>query len=465
MASERLEGSGSMGDDWAPSPELLEERELLSGLLGGLSDLVAGAPVEEVAVVPDPGAEGPPAVVVPPAEVSASAVAAQAPTSVLASLAADSSAEALAASPAAPNVSVPVVAAVSSIGVPAGGESAPASSPGAPIAPAIVGTAERASNPALTAGSSHAPALTTEMPATLGHSTAPGAEAVDSLLAKVADASESHGDSTVVDSAKAPAVEPGTVVKGPTARHAADSKAADAHAAAEGEARVGADVAAARANGPAAAPEGHAVNAPAAGSVSAHGAGMAEGRVDGRVSTDREYEFSPADEEAAQPHMMAEVSSGERTAETVGPDMPTLEDNQPEEAEAPIERSLVQPDGDHTASDPSGVGAKHETTKALQGGEVRIVEPAEAEEELVSRISQLFDLVPNWPGVDLDALEGAARSQVEDGAQFGADLVDGVSTHDVSCWVTATASTAIGFGIARRELGLQIRDTADGGPA
>jgi hypothetical protein len=188
---------------------------------------------------------------------------------------------------------------------------------------------------------------------------------------------------------------------------------------------------------------------------------MAESRVDGGGSTDHEYEFSPTDEEAAQPHMMEEVSSGERTVETVEQDMPTLEDNQPEEAEAPIERSLVQSAGDHTASDPSWVGAEHETTKALQAGEVRIVEQAEAEEELVSRVSQLFDLVPNWPGVDLDALEDAARSQVEDGAQFGADFVDVVSTHDVLCWVTATAGTAVAFGIARRELGLQARDTAD----
>src|SRR5689334_13353999 len=98
MASGGPEGSGSMGDGWVPSPELLEERELLSGLLDGLADLAAGAPVEEAAVVPDPVAEEPPAVVVPPAGVSASAVAAQAPASAPASLAADSSAEA----PAAP---------------------------------------------------------------------------------------------------------------------------------------------------------------------------------------------------------------------------------------------------------------------------------------------------------------------------------------------------------------------------
>src|SRR5262245_62192176 len=69
MASGCPEGSGSMGDDWVPSAELLEERELLSGLLDGLSDMAAAAPFEEAAVVPDPGAEEPPAVVVPPVEV------------------------------------------------------------------------------------------------------------------------------------------------------------------------------------------------------------------------------------------------------------------------------------------------------------------------------------------------------------------------------------------------------------
>ena len=86
------------------------------------------------------------------------------------------------------------------------------------------------------------------------------------------------------------------MVTGPTATHAAGSKAAEAHA------------------------------------VPAHGAGTAEGRVDGGASTDPEYEFSPTDEESVQPHMTAETSSGEHSAETVEPEMPTHEDNQPEVA-------------------------------------------------------------------------------------------------------------------------------------
>ena len=115
----------------------------------------------------------------------------------------------------------------------------------------------------------------------------------------------------------------------------------------------------------------------------------------------------------------------------------------------------MQSDGAQTASDPSWVVPSPRPPRALQAGEVGVVEQAEPKagakaHKLVSRVSQLFDLVPNWPGVDLDVLEDAARSQVEDGAQSGADLVDMVSTHDVSCWVTATAGTAIGFGIARR---------------
>lgn len=348
MASERPDSSGSMGDGWTPSPELLEDRELLSGVVDGLTDLAAAAPVEEAAVVPNPGAE-PPAVVAPPAEVSASAVAAQAPASALASHAAESAA--------------------------------------------------------------------------VEHATAPGAEAVDSLLAHVAVKSQSH-----------------------------------THAVSEGEARVSADVTAARATEPAPAPGTHAVNAPATGSVSAHDGGTAASWVGAENSTESELEFSPTDEDAAQPHMMADVSSGERAAETVVQDMPTLNDNQSEEAEAPIERSLIQSPEDHPASVPSLVSAEHETARDLQAGAVTIVEPAESKPELASRVSQLFDQVPNWPGVDLDALEDAARSRVADGA----DSVDVVSTHDASCWAATTAGTAVGLGIARRELGLQTRDTVDG---
>jgi hypothetical protein len=396
MASERPEGSGSMGDDWVPSTEMLEERELLSGLVDGISDLAAGPPVEEAAAGPDPVAEEPPAVV-------------------------------------------------------------------APLAAAMVGTAESAATPAPTAASSQAPALTNPMPIAAAHSTPPGAEAVDSLLARAAVESGSHADA-----ARAPAAEPGAAVNGPTATHAADSKAAAAHAAAEGEARLGADVAAARAADPASspAPRAHAVNAPNAESSSAHGAEMAESWVDGREGSYRELEFTPTDEEAAQPHMTAEVSSGEHTVETVEHEMPELEDNQSEVAEAPIERSLVQSASDQTAPAPSWVGAEQETTRVLQAGEAGIVEQAGAgvgaDDELVSRVSQLFDLVPNWPGVDLDALEDAARTQVEDGSQFGSDIVDVVSTRDVSSCVTAAAGAAVGIGIARRELGLQTRDAGDG---
>jgi hypothetical protein len=428
MASERPEGSGSMGDNWAPSPELLEERELLSGLLAGLSDLAAGAPVEEAAVGPDPGAEEPPAVVVPPPEMSASGVAAQAPASVLASHAADSSIKAWTTSSAAPGASVSVVATVSTIGAPAGSEATPASSTGA--------------------------------------ATAPGAEAIDSLLAKVAVENESHADSTAVNSARATAGEPGALVEGSTATHAADSRADQAHAAtAESEARVGADVAAARATGPASALKAHAVNAPAAGAISAHDAGMAESRVDGKVNTAPEFEVAPTAEEAAQPHILAEVSSGRRQEDAVEQEMPTFEDNQSEEAKAPIERSLLPSAGDHKASDTNWVDAEdaeHETSETLQAGAVRIVEQVESGEGLVSRVSQFFDGVPNWPGVDLDAFEDAARTQVKDSAQFGMDLDDMVSTQSVSILVTATIGTAVGFGIARRELGLQARNADDG---
>lgn len=423
MASERPEGSGSMGDGWTPSPELLEERELLSGLLDGLSELAAGAPVEEAAAGLDPGAEEPPAVIAPPAEVSA-------------------------------------IAAVSSPEAPAAAASS--SSSGVPMASAISSAAQSASTSAPTAASNPGPGLTNGMPAAVEHATAPGAEAVDSLLAKAAVESGSHAGSAAVES--------GAVVEGPTARHAVDAKAAEAHAAAGGQAQVSTDVAAARATGPEAGLGTQAVNAAAVGSVSAHDAGMAESWVDGRASTDSELEFSPADEEAAQPHMMTEAPSGERTEEAAQQEMPTLEDNQSEAAEPPIERSLVQSAGAHAASRPSWVGAEAETMSAVQPGEVRIAEQAtvkvgaRAGEELVSRVAQLFDHVPNWPGVDLDALEDAARSLVEEGAQSGADFVDVVSTHDVASWMTATAGTAVGFGIARRELGLQTRDTVDGPP-
>jgi hypothetical protein len=109
-----------------------------------------------------------------------------------------------------------------------------------------------------------------------------------------------------------------------------------------------------------------------------------------------------------------------------------------------------------------------ETPQARPAGEVTIVkregavaEPEARADELVSRVSQLFDLVPNWPGVDHDALEDAARSVVADGAPSGSDPPDAVSTQDVTTWATALAVTAVGFGIDRRDLGLQTRDTAD----
>jgi hypothetical protein len=352
-----------LGENWVPSPELLEERELLSGLVDGLSNLAAGAPGEEAAVVPDPGAEEPPAVVVPPAEVPVRAAAAQ--------------------------------------------------------APAIVST--------------QAPAPTAQSPASVGHATAPGTEAVDTLLAKLAVAGESHADSTA-----------GAVVQGPTASHAADAKAAEAHA----------------------------VPAPAAGAVSAHDTGTAGGRVDGGASTDLDLEVLPTDEESVQPHMTSETPSVEHSAETVEQDTAVPEDHRFEEGEAPTEagalteRSLLPSAGDHAEPNPSGVVAELGTPQVRPAGEVTIVKQAEPEaeakaDELVSRVSQLFDLVPNWPGVDHDALEDAARSVVADGAPSGSDLPDVVSTQDVTTWATALAGTAVGIGIARHELGLQNRDTAD----
>jgi hypothetical protein len=365
MASGCPEGSGSLGENWVPSPELLEERELLSGLVDGLSNLAAGAPGEEATVVPDPGAEGPPAVVVPPAEVPVRAAAAQ--------------------------------------------------------APAIVST--------------QAPAPTAQSPASVGHATAPGTEAVDTLLAKLAVAGESHADSTA-----------GAVVQGPTASHAADAKAAEAHA----------------------------VPAPAAGSVSAHDTGTAGGRVDGGASTDLDLELPPTDEESVQPPMTSETPSVEHSAGTVEQDTAVPEDHRFEEGEAsteagaPTERSLLPSAGDHAEPNPSGVVAELETPQVRPAGEVTIVkqagagaEPEARADELVSRVSQLFDLVPNWPGVDHDALEGAARSVVADGAPSGSDPPDAVSTQDVTTWATALAGTAVGFGIDRRDLGLQTRDTAD----
>ncbi len=363
MASGCPEGSGSLGENWVPSPELLEERELLSGLTGGLSDLAAGAPGGEAAVVPDPGAEEPPAVVVPPTEVPVRAAAAQ--------------------------------------------------------APAIVST--------------QAPAPTAQSPASMGHATAPGTEAVDTLLAKSAVAGESHADSTA-----------GAVVQGPTTSHAADAKAAEAHA----------------------------VAAPAAGAVSAHDTGTAGGRVDGRASTVHDLEVLPTDEESVRPHMTSETPSVEHSAKTVEQDTAVCEDHRFEEGKAPTgagaltDRSLLPSAGDHAEPNPSGVVAELGPPQVRPAGEVTIVKQAEAEaearaDELVSRVSQLFDLVPNWPGVDHDALEDAARSVVADGAPSGSDLPDVVSTQDVTNWATALAGTAIGFGIARHELGLQNHDTVD----
>ena len=355
MASGCPEGSGSLGENWVPSPELLEERELLSGLTDGLSDLAAGAPGEEAAVVPDPGAGEPPAVVVPPTEVPVRAAAAQ--------------------------------------------------------APAIVST--------------QVPASTARSPASVGHATAPGTKAVNTLLAKFAGAGESHADSTA-----------GAVVQGPTASHAADAKAAEAH------------------------------------SVLAHDTGTAGGRVDGGASTDHDIDFLPTDEEYVQPHMTSETPSVEHSAETVEQDMAVSEDHRFEEGEAPTEavalteRSLLPSAGDRAEPNPSGVVAELETPRVRPASEVTIVKQAEPEaeakaDELVSRVSQLFDLVPNWPGVNHDALEDAARSVVADGAPSGSDLHDVVSTQDVTTWATALAGTAVGFGIARHELGLLNRDTAD----
>jgi hypothetical protein len=464
MASESSRSSGSAGEDWVPSAEQLENRELLSGLLDGLSDLAATARAEEAAAVPDPGVDEPPAVVVPPAEASPSDVVGHASAHLGSSLAPNGATEAPEPSPAVPGVSGLAEVDGSSMGASGVGEGAHAPSPAAPIASAVAGAAVNVSTPRSAADSSQATAVTAATPAAAEHATAPGAEAIDALLGKVAVDRDAHASSPAVNSARTSGVESGSVVQSPAAQHSAGPKAAEALAAQNSGARISTEGPSADVTG--SAPTARDVQAPHARSVSAHDAGMVEGRADHGASPECEFDCLPTGEGAAHPQMMDGVSPGEHArgpveVENVGLELHSHEENQHEEAKAPIERSLLSSTGRHTAADPSWVRAEQATTQAPHSGEIKIVEQHQTQEDLVSRVSQLFDLVPNWPGVDLDAVEDAARSVAHDGAQRGVELVMRVSTQDASCWVTAMAGTVIGSGIAQHELGLQTRDTAE----